>query len=81
MIENFTKRRGREVIIGDLIPYNGKVVLVVPVDSEAPKGRLILPQVQCIRDCLDHGIKSYVVRDTELKALLKDLKDVRFSSN
>ena len=36
-------------IIGDLVPYNGKVVLVVPIDSEAPKGRIILPQVQWIR--------------------------------
>lgn len=63
-------------IVGDLLPYGSKVVLVVPVDSEAPKGRLILPQVQCIRDCLDHGIKSYVVRDTELEDALKELKDV-----
>ncbi|MFZ5944842.1 MAG: [FeFe] hydrogenase H-cluster maturation GTPase HydF [Bacillota bacterium] len=63
-------------IIGDIIPYNGKVVMVVPVDSEAPKGRLILPQVQLIRDCLDHGIKSYVVRDTELEGALQDLQDI-----
>ncbi len=63
-------------ILGDLVPYNGTVVLVVPVDSEAPKGRIILPQVQCIRDCLDHGIKSYVVRDTELSSALEDLKSV-----
>lgn len=63
-------------IVGDLVPYNGKVVLVVPIDSEAPKGRIILPQVQVIRDCLDHGIKTYVVRDTELIEALKDLKDV-----
>ncbi|WP_373899367.1 [FeFe] hydrogenase H-cluster maturation GTPase HydF [Haloimpatiens sp. FM7315] len=63
-------------IIGDLLPYNSKVVLVVPVDSEAPKGRIILPQVQCIRDALDHGIKSYVVRDLELKTALLDIKDV-----
>lgn len=63
-------------IVGDLLPYNSKVILVVPIDSEAPKGRLILPQVQCIRDCLDHGIKSYVVRDTELESALKDIKDV-----
>ena len=63
-------------IVGDLLPYDSKVILVVPIDSEAPKGRLILPQVQCIRDCLDHGIKSYVVRDTELKSALKDIKDV-----
>lgn len=63
-------------IVGDLLPYNSTVVLVVPIDSEAPKGRIILPQVQCIRDCLDHGIKSYVVRDTELEDALKDLKNV-----
>lgn len=63
-------------IIGDLLPYNSKVILVVPIDSEAPKGRIILPQVQCIRDCLDHGIKSYVVRDTELEEALNDIKDV-----
>jgi [FeFe] hydrogenase H-cluster maturation GTPase HydF len=63
-------------LLGDLVPHNGTVVMVVPVDSEAPKGRLILPQVQLIRDCLDHGIKSYVVRDTELEAALKDLSKV-----
>lgn len=65
-----------ETIVGDIVPYNGKVVMVVPVDSEAPKGRLILPQVQLIRDCLDNGIKSYVVRDTELQAAFKDLDDI-----
>lgn len=63
-------------IIGDLLPYDSKVILVVPIDSEAPKGRLILPQVQCIRDCLDHGIKSYIVRDIELKSALEDIKDI-----
>lgn len=63
-------------ILGDLVPYNGTVLLVIPVDSEAPKGRLILPQVQVIRDCLDNGIKSYVVRDTELESALKDLKHI-----
>lgn len=63
-------------IVGDLLPYDSKVILVVPIDSEAPKGRLILPQVQCIRDCLDHGIKSYVVRDTELKSSLEDINNV-----
>ncbi len=62
-----------ETIVGDLIPANGRVVMVIPIDSEAPKGRIILPQVQLIRDCLDHGIKSYVVRDTELASALCDL--------
>ena len=63
-------------IIGNLVPYGGKVILVVPIDSEAPKGRIILPQVQCIRDCLDNGIKIYIVRDTELTSALQDIKDV-----
>ncbi|MGL4107653.1 [FeFe] hydrogenase H-cluster maturation GTPase HydF [Clostridium sp. LP20] len=63
-------------LIGDLLPYGSNVILVVPIDSEAPKGRLILPQVQCIRDALDHGIKCYVVRDTELKDALEEMKHV-----
>ncbi len=65
-----------ESLIGDIIPYGGKIIMVVPIDSEAPKGRLILPQVQLIRDCLDHGIKSYVVRDIELASAIEDLKDI-----
>lgn len=63
-------------IIGGLVPYGGTVVIVVPVDSEAPKGRIILPQVQLIRDCLDNGIKAHVVRDTELADSLEELKNV-----
>ena len=63
-------------LVGGLLPYGSKVILVVPVDSEAPKGRLILPQVQCIRDCLDNGIKSYVVRDTELAEALEEIKGI-----
>ncbi|HEY5525895.1 MAG TPA: [FeFe] hydrogenase H-cluster maturation GTPase HydF, partial [Clostridium sp.] len=76
LIEVLSKEEEELPIVGDLLPYGSKVVMVVPVDSEAPKGRLILPQVQCIRDCLDHGIKSYVVRDTELEDALKELKDI-----
>jgi len=63
-------------IVGGLLPYGSTVVLVVPIDSEAPKGRIILPQVQVIRDCLDHGMKCHVVRDTELEETLKELKQV-----
>ncbi|MDR7869305.1 MAG: [FeFe] hydrogenase H-cluster maturation GTPase HydF [Tissierellaceae bacterium] len=65
-----------DTLIGDIVPYNGKILMVVPLDKEAPKGRLILPQVQLIRDCLDHGIKSYVVRDTELRSAINDLEDI-----
>ncbi|NLK95725.1 MAG: [FeFe] hydrogenase H-cluster maturation GTPase HydF [Clostridiales bacterium] len=76
LVEIIEKEEEELPILGDLLPYGSRVVLVVPVDSEAPKGRLILPQVQCIRDCLDHGIKSYVVRDTELEEALKEIKNV-----
>lgn len=62
-----------ETMIGDLLPPSSTVVMVVPIDSEAPKGRLILPQVQFLRDCLDHGIKCVVTRDTELKETLDEL--------
>ncbi len=60
-------------IIGDLLPEGGLAVLVVPIDKEAPKGRIILPQVQAIRDLLDHGQLSLVVREHELKAALARL--------
>lgn len=76
LIELIEKEEEELPLIGDLLPYGSKVILVVPIDSEAPKGRLILPQVQCIRDCLDHGIKSYVVRDTELEEALEEIKYV-----
>ncbi|WP_294341245.1 [FeFe] hydrogenase H-cluster maturation GTPase HydF [uncultured Clostridium sp.] len=63
-------------LLGGLVPEGGTIIMVVPVDSEAPKGRLILPQVQCIRDALDNGIKSYIVRDSELEGAIQDLKKV-----
>ena len=50
--------------------------MVIPIDSEAPKGRLILPQVQFLRDCLDHGMKAVAVRDTELEETLRELNKV-----
>lgn len=76
IIKNLETEEEDRPIVGDLLDYGSKVVLVVPIDSEAPKGRIILPQVQVIRDCLDHGIKTYVVRDTELEDAIKDLKDI-----
>ncbi len=75
LIEQLQKEGEDAPLVGDLLPLGAKVIMVVPVDSEAPKGRLILPQVQVIRDCLDHGIKSYVVRDAELASALLDMPD------
>lgn len=60
-------------IVGDLINPMDFVILVVPVDKAAPKGRLILPQQQTIRDILDHGAISIVVKDSELKNTLDKL--------
>ena len=60
-------------IVADLLQPNDFVVLVVPIDSAAPKGRLILPQQQTIRDILDSGAVSIVTRDTELDDTLKKL--------
>lgn len=57
-------------MIGDLLEPLDTVVLVVPIDSAAPKGRLILPQQQIIRDCLDTGAIPVVTRDTELPQAL-----------
>lgn len=60
-------------IVGDLIHPSDFIVLVVPVDKAAPKGRLILPQQQTIRDILDSRAISIVVQDTELKETLDSL--------
>ena len=60
-------------VVGDLIEPDDVVVLVVPIDKAAPKGRLILPQQQTIRDILDSGAVSVVTRDSELVQTLKSL--------
>lgn len=64
-----TKRQ----IVGDLLNPMDFVVLVAPIDSAAPKGRLILPQQQTIRDILESGAVSIVVREHELKETLRQL--------
>ena len=76
LIEKLSGTEKDETILGDLLPRNSNVIMVIPIDSEAPKGRIILTQVQLIRDCLDNGIKSFVVQDTELEDALKELKKV-----
>ena len=62
-------------IAGDLVKEGSTVILVVPIDKEAPKGRLILPQVQTIRDLLDNSCLTYIVKETELKKALDNLKE------
>ena len=61
-------------IMGDLVASGELAVLVVPIDKEAPKGRLIVPQVQCIRDLLDNDAYCVVVKERELRDVLKRLE-------
>ena len=65
---------GKRRITGDFIGQGDLAVLVVPIDKAAPKGRLILPQQQTIRDILDAGGTAVVTRETELKSTLESLK-------
>jgi len=62
-------------ILGDLMAPGGLAVMVVPIDKEAPRGRLILPQVQAIRDVLDNNSCCLVVKESELRDALDKLKN------
>jgi [FeFe] hydrogenase H-cluster maturation GTPase HydF len=68
---DFFENRG---ILSDLVKPGRAAMLVVPIDKEAPKGRLILPQVQSIRDLLDHDAICIVTKERELKAVFDTLK-------
>ena len=63
--------REERSLAGDLVSPGDLCVLVCPIDESAPKGRLILPQQQVIRDLMDHGAIPVVCRDTELDTVLK----------
>ena len=60
-------------LVSDLLDPSDFVILVVPIDKAAPKGRLILPQQQTIRDILEAGAVSIVVKDNELKNTLENI--------
>lgn len=64
-----------KTLVGDLIEPGDQVVLVVPIDKAAPRGRLILPQQQVIRDVLDHGANACVCLESELAHMLSALKE------
>ncbi|MBM4102422.1 MAG: [FeFe] hydrogenase H-cluster maturation GTPase HydF [Planctomycetes bacterium] len=61
-------------IVSDLVGPGQTAILVVPIDKEAPKGRLILPQVQTIRDLLDGDACCMVVKERELRSAIENLK-------
>lgn len=67
------KEEKKRPLVADLLKPLDFVVLVVPIDASAPKGRLILPQQQTIRDIIEAGAVSIVVKDTELKETLEKL--------
>lgn len=73
IIKEADLKKHEKVIIGDLIEPYDFVVLVTPIDKAAPKGRMILPQQQTIRDVIDHGAIAIVTRETELTETLKGL--------
>jgi len=58
-------------LIGDLVKKNDIVLLITPIDSEAPEGRMILPQVMALRDVLDNDCIAIVLKETELESFLK----------
>ncbi len=64
----------RSTIVGDIISHGEIVLLVVPIDLGAPKGRLILPQVQVIRDILDNDAAAVTVKEREIEYVLSSLK-------
>ena len=61
-------------LMGDLAHAGDTVILVTPIDTGAPKGRLILPQVQAIRELLDSGAKCFVIKEDRIKETLQELK-------
>jgi len=64
----------KESLLAGMISPGDLVLLITPIDSEAPEGRMILPQVQAIRDILDNACIALVARETEVEALLEVLK-------
>ena len=76
IVENISGSEEEIGLLEGLAKPGDTVILVVPIDSQAPKGRLILPQVQVLRESLDKGIISIVVKDTELERSLERFKDI-----
>lgn len=72
-IAKLVKLDAPATLCGDLINKGDLVVLVIPIDSSAPKGRIILPQQQVLRDVLDKGATAVCVQDTELESTLAKL--------
>lgn len=61
-------------LFADLVPENASILLVTPIDASAPKGRIILPQQQTLREALDNNMLTMVVQDTEVRSALAMMK-------
>jgi [FeFe] hydrogenase H-cluster maturation GTPase HydF len=75
MIKSAPANWDNQTIVGDLLNPGDLAVLVVPIDTAAPRGRLILPQVQVIRDILDHDAMAYVVKERNLHQCMNTLTE------
>lgn len=73
LVARTVRQEEQRPLVSDLLTVGDVVVLVVPIDKAAPKGRLILPQQQTIRDILEAGASALVCRDTELTQTLEKL--------
>ena len=73
LLGTFERKEPDKRLVGDIIAPGDLVVLVIPIDASAPKGRLILPQQQTIRDILESGANALCVRDTELADTLSKI--------
>lgn len=73
IINLIPKDKTDSILVSDLVSENDFVVLVTPIDKSAPKGRLILPQQQVIRDCLDNNAIPIVTKENTLKETLENL--------
>ena len=76
IIEKLKNTEEEKDLLEGMLEAGDTALLVVPIDTEAPKGRLILPQVQLIRACLDNGIKIVVCRDEELEETISEIKKI-----
>lgn len=73
-LASFAAKEPEQKLIGDLVERGDIVILVTPIDASAPKGRLILPQQQVIRDLLEAGAMPLVCRERELSSALEKVK-------
>ena len=73
-LSKFSQKDSEQRLIADLVERGDIVILVTPIDASAPKGRLILPQQQVIRDLIEAGAMPLVCRETELESALEKVK-------